>query len=72
MKATIISIQKSNNKILVGVRFEGSEVLDRSFSFLSEEATKENIQTRVTELKTELEAIEDKATELQNLVNLEI
>lgn len=72
MKATIISIQKSNNRILVGVRFEGSEVLDRSFSFIPEEATRENIQTKVTELKTELEAIEAKATELQDLINLEI
>ena len=72
MKATIISIQKSNNRILVGVRFEGSEVLERSFSFIPEEATRGNIQSRITELKTELEAIEAKAEELQDLINLEI
>lgn len=72
MKATIISVQKSNNRILVGVRFEGSEVLEKAFSFLPEEATRENIQSRITELKTELEAIEAKATELQTLINLEI
>jgi len=72
MKATIISIQKTNNRISVGVRFEGLEVIERAFTFVPEEATKEKIQEVVTSVKEEMEAIEAKTSELQDLINLEI
>jgi len=72
MKATIQNIRKENDRVIVFAHFEGVEVQDKTFVFQIEDATEDNIKTKIVEEKARLEVIEEKVDELQTLINLEI
>lgn len=69
MIATITNIRKENERIIVFARFEGVETQEKTFVFIPEEANEDTIKSKILEEKNRLVNIEQKADELQSLVN---
>lgn len=72
MKAIITNVKKESERIVVFVRFEGVEVQEKHFSFEPENAQEDIILAQINEEKNRIQSIEQKADELQSLINLEV